>query len=336
MGLSVISAEKIAGLPGRILGCSSYIIIENNDPSCAVLHTEKGWICKAGIGSGRTLFVGPVNTKTRPENIEELTSLAAFRLKSDSDRSKRSEQTQTLIKDYVSSIRSRQLLGVDGLKPYPYDREKQLISAISSGDAMAARQQLNSILGFIFFSESRDIATIKIRAIELTVLISRAALDAGAEECGIYELCPQFITTLMELEDIDDLCRSLTEMLSRFMTLTFDRSEVRHRDIISKTVKYVSDNYMHRITLEDTARKIFVSPSYLSRVFSSEMSVSFTEFVSDIRVQKSCLLLRSDNLSVSEIASLVGFSDQSYFNKVFKKKMGVTPKQYRDGNEPTT
>lgn len=328
-----ISAERISSIPGKILGCRSYIISEKNGDDCVVRHSADGWVCKAGIGGDRTLLVGPVDSALPPENMADLTSLAAFRLRSEIGRTQRSEQTQMLIKDYVSSIRSRQLLGVDGLKPYPYDKEKQLIAAISSGDASSARQQLNGILGFIFFSESRDLATIKIRAIELTVLISRAALDAGAEECGIYELCPQFITNIMELGDIEDICIELTEMLGRFMTLTFDRSEVRHRDIISKTVKYVSDNYMHRITLEDTARKIFVSPSYLSRVFSAEMNMSFTEFVSEMRVQKSCLLLRSDNLSISEIASLVGFSDQSYFNKVFKKKIGVTPKQYRDGNE---
>ena len=81
------------------------------------------------------------------------------------------------------------------------------------------------------------------------------ALDAGAEECGIYELCPQFITNIIELDDIDEICRTLTDMLVRFMTLTFDQSEVKHRDIISKTVKYVSDN-SHAGTVE--IRRIIV------------------------------------------------------------------------------
>ena len=326
--------NETAALPGRILGCPSRTA-ENSGGrprESGFVHTVEGWTYTADISADISLVVGPLDAESPPEYMEELSELAASRLKSSAESRFRNEHAQTLVKDYVSSIRSRQLLGIDGLKPYPYDREKQLIAAISSGDAQEAKQQLNGILGFIFFSESRDISTIKIRAIELTVLISRAALDAGAEECGIYELCPQFITSLIELDDIDELCQSISDMLNRFMTLTFDRPEVVHRDIITRTVKYMSDNYMHHITLEDTARKIFVSPSYLSRIFSAEMKISFTDFLSDMRVQKSCLLLRGDSISVSEVASLVGFSDQSYFNKVFKKKMGVTPKQYRDGN----
>ena len=327
--------DETAALPGKILGCPSYIEETEDAPGNLsekkLDHTSDGWIYRAEAGRGRILCVGPIRSDKVPEHMEELSELAASKLRSSALSRMRSEQAHMLVKDYVSSIRSRQLLGIDGLKPYPYDREKQLVAAIASGDASAAKHQLNSILGFIFFSETRDMITIKTRAIELTVLISRAALDAGAEECGIYELCPQFITTIIQLESIDELCLELSEMLNRFMTLTFDRPDIRHKDIIARTVKYISDNYMHHITLEDTARKIFVSPSYLSRIFSSEMNVSFTDYLSDMRVQKSCMLLRGDTISVSEVSSLVGFSDQSYFNKVFKKKTGVTPKQYRDG-----
>ncbi|MGI6743723.1 MAG: helix-turn-helix transcriptional regulator [Eubacteriales bacterium] len=240
------------------------------------------------------------------------------------------------IKDYVASIRSRQLLGVDSYKPYPYDKEKLLISAITTGNADTARRYLNEILGFIFFTGSENLMTLKARAMELTVLISRASLDAGADESEIYSLCPKFINHFISLDNLEDVCRALTSILNRFMELTFNRKDVRNISIISRATAYIAANYMHPITLKDTADHIYISSSYLSRIFRSEMGVRFSEYLTKYRIDKSKLLLTDPELTVSDVASLVGYTDQSYFNKVFKRMIGVSPKKWRlsNGNPP--
>lgn len=89
---------------------------------------------------------------------------------------------------------------------------------------------------------------------------------------------------------------------------------------------------MHKITLEDTAEAVSLSASHLSRIFKEEMHTSFNAFLSDIRIEKSKLLLLSGDFSIAEISGLVGFSDQSYFNKVFRKNTGMTPKRFREAN----
>ena len=89
---------------------------------------------------------------------------------------------------------------------------------------------------------------------------------------------------------------------------------------------------MHKITLEDTAEAVSLSASHLSRIFKEEMHTSFNAFLSDIRIEKSKLLLLSGDFSIAEISELVGFSDQSYFNKVFRKNTGMTPKRFREAN----
>lgn len=237
--------------------------------------------------------------------------------------------SQREIAENVQSIKNRRALGVDIYSPYPYDKEKLLIYAIKSGNEADAKRYLNEILGYIFFA-SADIDEVKLRSYELTVLISRAALDGGADEAAIYRNSPKYIARFLSLDSIDDVCEKLTEMLRDFTLETFKTGESKHAAIITGVVSYIRNNYMHRITLDGTAAHVYLSPSYLSKIFKDEMQTTFNAYLNSVRIEKSKTILLSNTLSISEVSDLVGFADQSYFNKVFKKYVGVTPKKYRD------
>lgn len=236
---------------------------------------------------------------------------------------------QQQINDYIQNIKSRMVLGINEYKPYPYDKEKKLSYAITTGNEADARKYLNEILGYIFFV-SDNLDAIKIRAMELTVLLSRAALEGGADVDNIYRLNTKFISDFLKLDSIDDICFSLTRILNRFSEETFSMKHVKHVDLLSKAISFMRSNYMHKITLEDVAEAVYLSPSYLSKIFKDEMKTNFNSYLNSIRIEKSKILLRSEQLSIIEISELVGFFDQSYFNKVFKKLTGVTPKKYRE------
>lgn len=237
---------------------------------------------------------------------------------------------QQQINEYIQSIKARMILGIDNFAPYPYDKEKQLIYAITTGNVVEARRYLNEILGHIFFASANNLDAIKIRAMELTVLISRAALDGGADMNNIYQFNLQYISDFFKLETIEDVCFALIEILKKFSDETFRFADVKHVDLLSKAVSFIRTNYMHKITLDDVAEHIYLSPSYLSKIFKEEMKTSFNSYLNSVRIEKSKILLLSEQLSIVEISELVGFFDQSYFNKVFKKSTGITPKKFRE------
>jgi YesN/AraC family two-component response regulator len=81
--------------------------------------------------------------------------------------------------------------------------------------------------------------------------------------------------------------------------------------------------------LEDVARVVFLSPTYVSKIFKNEMKCNFSTYLNKIRVEKSKVLLLDNNINLIDISSKVGFDDQSYFSKVFKKITGVTPGKFR-------
>lgn len=114
------------------------------------------------------------------------------------------------------------------------------------------------------------------------------------------------------------------------MFFTHDRNITTLHPQISKVKDFISKNFALPISLEETAAEVFLSKNYLSSLFKSELGISFNDYVETVRIQNSKILLLNTRQSMSEIATNVGFSSQSYFSKVFKRHTGMTPMQYRN------
>lgn len=106
--------------------------------------------------------------------------------------------------------------------------------------------------------------------------------------------------------------------------------------MIPRAVHYIYTNYSEKITLESVAAMVYLSPTYFSKLFKEEMHTSFITFINQVRVDQSKQLLRKGDMKLSEVATTVGFEDQSYFTKVFKKITGTSPLQYRKTHVSST
>ncbi|SFS69643.1 response regulator transcription factor [Paenibacillus sp. 453mf] len=94
-------------------------------------------------------------------------------------------------------------------------------------------------------------------------------------------------------------------------------------------LSYIQEHFRESVTLTEVAKQFHFNPSYLSSYFSAHNNEGFSEYLNKIRVQKAMELLTSTEESISEISASVGYSDQSYFTKVFKKLTGLSPSTYR-------
>ena len=92
---------------------------------------------------------------------------------------------------------------------------------------------------------------------------------------------------------------------------------------------YIKTNYREKITLDDVANYAYLSKSYLSKIFKEEMDCTLTAYINKVRVEKSKQLLLDERISLADIAGQVGFEDQSYFTKVFKKVTGISPGKFK-------
>ena len=97
---------------------------------------------------------------------------------------------------------------------------------------------------------------------------------------------------------------------------------------IEETIEYVEQHYMLNLTLETLAGKANVSPSYYSRMFKTLKGVSFSDYLTGLRIARAKVLLQLPASRLREVAQSVGYNDEFYFSKMFKKVVSVSPSEY--------
>lgn len=107
------------------------------------------------------------------------------------------------------------------------------------------------------------------------------------------------------------------------------KPKIERQYFIEESLKYIQEHFKERLTLELVASKVFVNPKYFSHVFKREMGISFTEYVIGLKIEHACKLLETTNYHAYRISIECGFSDPSYFNRVFCAQMNMTPQTYR-------
>ncbi len=219
---------------------------------------------------------------------------------------------------------------------YQVHYEKQLHELILAQDKKGAQNTLNELLGYIYFSSDFDLDRIRVRVIELLVLLSRAIVDAGANIHQVFIANTEYLHHINSITTLEDLSAWLTGVLHYFINYTFDYPSIKHSDVVYKCIDYIRQNFDQKITLDDIAIHVSLSRSYLSKLFKDETGYSLFSYINHVRIEKSKQLLLDDSTSLVDIAGLCGFEDQSYFTKVFKKETGISPKRFRDNPSQAT
>jgi AraC-like DNA-binding protein/ligand-binding sensor protein len=210
-------------------------------------------------------------------------------------------------------------------------REKMLQSYVTKGNYFKARAVLEELLALILLMEERDTDRLRTWCTEINSMISRAALDGGAPSQEILSF------NVLLTEEIDNL-RNTDEILSRMNKALYFYCEsvpqMFERSIttpIKKAIEYINAHYEEDIRLIEVAEHAHLNASYFSQQFKKEIGLSFSEYVSGLRIEEGKELLVNTSQPILEIAVSLGFSSDSYFCRVFKKKIGKSPQKYRAG-----
>jgi AraC-like DNA-binding protein len=225
------------------------------------------------------------------------------------------------------------------LEHRPYDRirelyllqEPMLLDAIRRGDRGEARRIINHVLVHIYSAGEERSDLLKGLLLELVVMISRAAVEAGAAQSEVLGMNFRLLTELAELNDDEDLAAWLRKTLEHVISTIERQEDFTPPLLIGKALDFMRTNLHRDISRDETARHAGISPSHFSRLLKERTGRSFTELLRQCRVDLACDLLRSTDQSLAQIADNCGFCDQSYFTRVFQDVKGVTPKLFRDG-----
>jgi two-component system response regulator YesN len=275
----------------------------------------------------------PIVSTDKVNSLSELLRLIAFYL-SDTTWHQYSlnlqEQEQAAdISDYIHKL-NQMTIDDEKILAYPIRKEKELQHAIALGDKRLSQKLLNEILGHIYFASGNNFELIRARILELVVILSRAALEGGADIKQIFGLNFQYLKQINRFHNLEELTLWLSRIMERFTDHVFNLANIKRKDVIFKSIDYIRKNYMKKVTLDEVAACVYLSPSYFSKVFKQEMEMSFNTYLNYIRIEMSKKLLSDPSIAIVDISNLVGFEDQSYFSKVFKKMTGLSPKKFRE------
>lgn len=149
----------------------------------------------------------------------------------------------------------------------------------------------------------------------------------SSQEASFRQL-DQIALELSEAPTAKVLRRLMNRFCSDFLEYSGD-NRTSTSPAVEQAIAFCNEHYREKITLERLAGMAGLNKSYFSQLFHKETGMPFGDYLEAIRIQNAQRLLRNLNLSMSDIAQMVGFANQNYFTKVFKKQTGLVPSQYR-------
>ncbi|MFZ3591115.1 response regulator transcription factor [Bacillus sp. DJP31] len=159
----------------------------------------------------------------------------------------------------------------------------------------------------------------------ITILLSNLDYDVKKLENERF--------TLFNSIDLAKTTIDVVEQLHRFIDkaqqIILTRKNHTGHSNFQLMLDYIEENYAKPLNLTGVANHFHFNPSYLSSYFASHNKGGFNEYLNKIRIEEASKLLMNSSIRISEICEMVGYSDHSYFCKVFKKLKGLSPSQYK-------
>jgi two-component system response regulator YesN len=209
------------------------------------------------------------------------------------------------------------------------DKQEEIIKKVKLGDKTGAREILNEFLGTIFFESGMNFEIIKVRVIELVVIISRTAIEAGVDAKDLMGLNYSYFTELNKTTDLDELLLKLNDILTNFINRVSVTKEKKKKIKIGKMIEYINQNFTRKIKSEEVAKAGGLSTSRCLHLFKEETGMSLSEYVKKLRIDYGKYLLLNTDISIADCSIEAGFFDQSHFTKTFKQVEKITPSQFR-------
>ena len=213
-----------------------------------------------------------------------------------------------------------------------YEREMEFFHSIKQGDIEQAHRLFKPLNSDEMGKLSEDsLRNLKYHLIITVAFITRYCIEGGMEMESAYNLSDIYIRSIDKCrseDEINMLHRELVDDYAQRMSIIHKQN--RYPKVITICLDYIYDNLHKRITLEDLAKNVNLSPSYLSKLFHKEVGLTVSGYIAKKRIEAAENMLKFSDYSCLEISDYLCFSSESHFIHIFKKHTGYTPKTYRE------
>lgn len=213
-----------------------------------------------------------------------------------------------------------------------YETEMNFYNEVASGIMPKMKRSKDIYLSSGYGILSDDtIRNMRYHIIISIALITRFCVESGMEMETAYSLSDLYIQRVDKCNTIDELDNIHYEMVSDFSNRM---RKIKRGNIYSKPIvrclDYIYDNLQNKLSLEELADYVSLSPQYLSKLFHKEVGIPFKEYIIRKRIEAAENMLKYSDFSIIDISNYLAFSSHSHFIQTFKKYTGFTPKEYQN------
>jgi two-component system, response regulator YesN len=215
----------------------------------------------------------------------------------------------------------------------PLDLEKKLLTNIKVGSIAITHELIDSIFTHL---EKTGLNRCKLYIMELLVMINKTFYELGLEHQPFWGESLGSMTEFHQYKTMNEIKNWLKVVCEDANLLITERRTSSAKLQVEQAKQYIQEYYADSsISLSSICKYLYVSVSYFSLIFKKETGETFVEFLTKFRLEKAKQLLRGTDYKTYEIAEMAGYSDPHYFSAVFKKQVGVSPKEYRSSLQST-
>ncbi len=151
----------------------------------------------------------------------------------------------------------------------------------------------------------------------------------GAEVADMRGLIERMCRELRCCSSIAQIIRKTNGQIQEILLSCKEQSVLKENRLANIAKEYIRKNYNKDIRLADVAEQVYLSPTYFSAIFKRETGMNFNEYLTEYRIEMAKEFLKNLEYKVTEVGEQVGYEDSKYFSKIFRKMVGISPRDYR-------
>jgi two-component system, response regulator YesN len=212
---------------------------------------------------------------------------------------------------------------------YP-QREKELfLEDIRQGDTASVRRSFSTYFEKLSAFACGLPEIMNLRLYELLGSAIDAAIKGGADVDVLQSADLRYYGRIADMKDFSQAETVFSETAEELAEIVFRSYHSKNREVVVRAKNYIMEHFTEPITVDDAANTVGLSRSYFLQLFKESGGITFSDYLTSLRISKAKELLLKTEKSITDIAFEVGFNDSNYFSKVFNDSMRVSPSKFR-------
>lgn len=218
-------------------------------------------------------------------------------------------------------------------KDYPVHMENAIFDAVEKGAVNDAALAATAYFDWMTKNNPDSMMEIRTKVLEFTLFAERTAYLKGGMTYQ-FGSRQDYLPSLMGFMHPEEIRNWFVNKITEACRNVSGKRAEKSNHIIEQAKEYIHKNFNKDISLDDVSRVVNISPYYFSKIFKEDTGVNFIDYVTGIRMEKAKELLINSECPMKEIGTMVGYADPNYFSRSFKKNVGVTPTEFKEGKIP--